>query len=140
MKSNKSGNKNRETVLSLDDTHFLVRTRYFPLVESKGESQTTMYNEFAKVLENRFHYSKLTSRSDINVERESSNLPIDKRLLEEPTYLLSRLEVLKNVDIFLGNNWVLEREDLLKVYPYHVHLQNYVNSFRSKYDKNRGRL
>jgi hypothetical protein len=99
-----------------------------------------MYNEFAKVLDSRFHYSKLTSRSDINAELKSSDLPDNNRLLQEPTYLLSRLEVLNNVDIFLGNNWVLEREDLLKVYPYHVHLQNYVNSFRAIYDQNRGRL
>ena len=140
MKANKPGNKNGESVLNLDDTNFLVRTRYFPIVEGKGEAQITMYNEFAKVLENQFHYSKLTSRSDITIERESSGLPDDKKLLEEPTYLLSRLEVLKNVDIFLGNSWVLEREDLLKVYPYHVHLKNYVNSFRAKYEKNRGRL
>ena len=43
-------------------------------------------------------------------------------------------------DIFLGNNWILEREDLLGVYPYHVHLQNYVDSFRAEYHESRGRL
>jgi hypothetical protein len=140
MQENASGDKNVESVLSFNDTNFVVRTRYFPIVEGKGESQITMYNEFAKVLDSRFHYSKLTSRSDINAELKSSDLPDNNRLLQEPTYLLSRLEVLNNVDIFLGNNWVLEREDLLKVYPYHVHLQNYVNSFRAIYDQNRGRL
>ena len=48
--------------------------------------------------------------------------------------------MLENVDIFLGNNWVLEREDLLGVYPYHIHLKNYVESFRAEYQESRGRL
>ena len=62
------------------------------------------------------------------------------RSLESPDYLLSRLETLENVDIFLGNNWVLERKDLLDVYPYHVHLRNYVDSFRDTYRDKHGRL
>jgi hypothetical protein len=138
VKAHDSGNV--ENNLKLKDTSFLVRTRYFPLVEGKGESQISMYREFSKLLENRFHYSQLTSRSDINIATESGAVSDNTGLLEEPTYLFSRLEMLDNVDIFLGNNWVLEREDLLGVYPYHVHLQNYVKSFRAEYRESRGRL
>ena len=58
------------------------------------------------------------------IAAESGGVSDNTGLLEEPSYLFSRLEMLDNVDIFLGNNWVLEREDLLAVYPYHVHLQN----------------
>ena len=91
-------------------------------------------------MEDRFHYSQLNSRSDINQKGEMGDLAVDKKQLEEPTFLFSRLEMLQNVDIFLGNNWILEREDLLGVYPYHVHLQNYVDSFRAEYHESRGRL
>jgi hypothetical protein len=140
MQENELDSGNIESNLRLKDTDFLVRTRYFPLVESKGESQISMYKEFSKLLENRFHYSQLTSRSDINFAGESGGVSNNPGLLEEPSYLFSRLEMLDNVDIFLGNNWVLEREDLLAVYPYHVHLQNYVESFRAEYRESRGRL
>jgi hypothetical protein len=114
--------------------------RYSPRVEGKGESQIAMYKDFSRLLEQRFHYSQLTSRSDIKLEGVTNNTSNDAGLLEEPTYLFSRLEMLKNVDIFLGNNWVMERDDLLGVYPYHVHLQNYVDSFRVEYQESRGRL
>jgi hypothetical protein len=33
-----------------------------------------------------------------------------------------------------------EREDLLDVYPWHVHLQNFVELFRARYRSERGRL
>jgi hypothetical protein len=140
MQENELDSGNIESNLRLKDTDFLVRTRYFPLVESKGESQISMYKEFSKLLENRFHYSQLTSRSDINFAGESGGVSNNPGILKEPSYLFSRLEMLDNVDIFLGNNWVLEREDLLAVYPYHVHLQNYVESFRAEYRESRGRL
>ena len=140
MQADGSDNRNQESNVKLNDTDFLVRTRYFPVIEGKGESQISMYREFSKVLENRFYYSQLTSRSGINIEAERGAMSGDTRLLEDPSYLFSRLEMLKNVDIFLGNNWVLERDDLLGVYPYHVHLQNYVKSFRAEYHESRGRL
>jgi hypothetical protein len=140
MQAGDSAHDNVESNVNLNGTNFLVRTRYFQLAESKGESQIAMYRDFSKLLEDRFHYSQLTSRSDINIAGVTGDAAEDVRLLEEPTYLFSRLEKLENVDIFLGNNWVLEREDLLDVYPYHLHLQNYVNSFRAEYQESRGRL
>lgn len=140
MQTDKKRKKSRRNKVKLDNTKFLVRTRYFPKIESEGDSQISMYKEFSKVLENRFHYSKLKSRSDINVELSLTQSQDDAELLQAPSYLFSRLEKLKNVDIFLGNKWVLERDGLLDVYPYHVHLQNYVKSFRSEYSESRGRL
>jgi hypothetical protein len=140
MLGNELSSKNAERNVHLKGTDFLVRTRYSPRVEGKGESQIAMYKDFSRLLEQRFHYSQLTSRSDIKLEGVTNNTSNDAGLLEEPTYLFSRLEMLKNVDIFLGNNWVMERDDLLGVYPYHVHLQNYVDSFRVEYQESRGRL
>lgn len=124
----------------LEKTNFSATTEYFQLKDSKGKNQIAMYDELSKLLERRFHYSRLSSRSDFNVEKTESDFINDAKFLEQPDYLLSRLEILKNVDIFLGNEWVLERDDLLKVYPYHVHLKNYVTSFRTRYTESHGRL
>ena len=140
MQASAPNQQSKERKLSLEDTDFTVRTRYFPVIENVGESQISMYNEFSKVLEDRFHYSQLTSRSDVEIEGVGSDASDKQKYLEEPSYLFSRLDILRNVDIFLGNSWVLEREDLLGVYPYHVHLQNYVNTFRAKYQERHGRL
>jgi len=140
MQATTPGQQNKISKFSLKDTDFTVTTRYFPLKENYGESQIAMYNEFAKLLENRFHYSQLSSRSDVKIEGVSTDAADNEKYLEEPSYLFARLDILKNVDIFLGNSWVLEREDLLDVYPYHVHLQNYVNTFRAKYQERHGRL
>lgn len=132
--------RSKRSKVELNGTDFLVRTRYFSEVEGDGNTQISMYREFSKILENRFHYSKLTSRSDIDIGIEVASGPGDKELLVDPSYLLTRLEKLKNVDIFLDNRWVLERDDLLDVYPYHVHLKNYIKSFRAEYGQSRGRL
>jgi hypothetical protein len=140
MQARTPGQQHKISNISLKDTEFTVMTRYFPVIENYGESQIAMYNEFSKVLEDRFHYSPLTSRSDVEIEGVSSAAAAKEKYLEEPSYLFSRLDILKNVDIFLGNSWVLERDDLLGVYPYHVHLQNYVNTFREKYQERHGRL
>ncbi len=138
MQAKKAGA--RRTTVKLDDTKFLVRTRYFPKIETEGGAQISMYNELSRLLESRFRYSKYASRSEINVDVELGYGYSDQTLLDEPSYLFTKLERLKNVDIFLGNEWIFERDDLLEVYPYHVHLKNYIKSFRDEYSKSHGRL
>jgi hypothetical protein len=140
MRATGSSQKSKVSRFTFDDTDFAVTTRYFPVLENNSESQLSMYNELSKLLDDRFHYSQLTSRSDVKIEGVTNEVPDVEKFLEEPAYLFTRLDILKNVDIFLGNNWVLERDDLLKVYPYHVHLQNYVDIFREKYEERHGRL
>jgi len=138
MQAKNSGHK--QSKVKLNDTNFVVRTRFFPKTKSEGGVEIAMYKEFSKLMEKRFHYSRLTSRSDINIGLGISGVASDQNSLEAPSYLFTRLEKLKNVDIFLGNKWIFERDDLLEVYPYHVHLKNYVKSFRREYSKSRGRL
>ena len=140
MQANRSNQPDENRKFNFKDTEYTVSTRYFQILENYGESQIAMYNELSKVLESRFHYSPLTSRSDVEMESMRSDSVEKEKYLAEPSYLFSRLDILKNVDIFLGNSWVLEREDLLDVYPYHVHLRNYVNTFRVKYQERHGRL
>ena len=47
---------------------------------------------------------------------------------------------LKNADLFLGNDWLQSREDLLEVYPYYHHLYHFVQLFRQKYRLQRTHL
>ncbi len=140
MQNEEPKSRTLEQSFKLKQTAFNLKTRYFPKLKGKGESQIAMYNDLAKLLEGSFHYSQFNSRSDIDLEDKQDGGGETAKKLADPNFLFSRLESLKNVDIFLGNDWILEREDLLGVYPYHVHLQNYVGSFRTAYRDNRGRL
>ena len=99
------GTGERQRSIKLDDTKFVVRTRYFPKEKSVGGGQIAMYKEFSKLMEKRFHYSKLTSRSDIDLGLGAGAVASVQDSFEAPSYLFTRLERLKNVDIFLGNQW-----------------------------------
>ena len=140
IQDEKSRSKVAKKTFSIEENKFTVKTKYFKKLAGKGETEVALYNELSRLLESNFHYSRLSSRSEISTKSSSDEVEENKQLLNKPLYLLSRLEILKNVDIFLGNDWVLDRDDLLEVYPYHVHLQNYVKSFRKIYMENHGRL
>lgn len=140
MQSDRLETSTSEQTMDWNGTRFSVNTRQFPVIQGEGAAQIAMYEQFAKLLDDRFRYSQFSSRSELDVEGSRAKLNEDVRGLESPDYLLSRLETLQNTDIFLGNNWVLERRDLLDVYPYHVHLRNYVDSFRNTYRDKHGRL
>ena len=53
---------------------------------------------------------------------------------------LAKLDFLASTDIFLGHDWVRTRADLLDVYPYHLHMKNFIEVFRRQYRLERGRL
>ena len=59
---------------------------------------------------------------------------------EKPTFFLTKLDLLRDADLFLGNDWLGKRPDLLAVYPYHLHLQNFIEIFRRQYKQHEGRL
>ena len=42
-------------------------------------------------------------------------------------------------NLFLGNEWLAKRPDLLAVYPYHLHLKTFIEIFRRQYKEHRGR-
>lgn len=151
MDKQDASTQRQEQNFDLNGNTFTVRSYEFTGPDELGESQIAMYKNFAKVMDAQFHYSQLSSRSDValrsteNSSEESPNgstkeVINQEKYLQNDQYLLARLEILNNIDIFLGNDWVLEREDLLEVYPFHVHLQNYVESFRVEYQQSSGRL
>jgi len=140
MQQSKFNKKVSENSFKFDGTRFNIKTRNFHPKQSNSESQVATYRELSQLLESDFRYSRLTSRSDISVKDAAAEASDNRRILNGPSFLFSRLDILNNVDIFLGNEWVLERDDLIDMYPYHIHLKNYVKSFRTTYKEHHGRL
>ncbi|WP_144394680.1 hypothetical protein [Pleionea sediminis] len=142
MRRDDGKSKTSQTTIELADTQFKVNTRFFPITDDGRDPQILMYKQFSSSMENKFRYTQYNSQSNIKLkDADSESTAItENEFLQQPSYRLTRLEVLKDADIFLGNEWILKRDDLLEVYPYHVHLKNYVEKFRVEYIKNHGRL
>jgi hypothetical protein len=94
------------------------------------------YEAVASLLTRGFHYGALLSEAALE-QGVGEGL--------EPTFSatdhrLSRLFGLEAVDLYLKPGWISKRGDLLEVYPYQLHLKNYVKVFRGQYRRERGRL
>lgn len=86
------------------------------------------------------HYSYSAFQSNQQIAAISEQEAYDLFVENNDHLMLSKLEVLRKTDIMLGNNWLHEHPDLLEVYPWHLHLYNFVSSFRREYHNSRGRL
>jgi hypothetical protein len=84
-----------------------------------------------------FGYGRLTSNQAVGAAPEEAALADTFR---QPAFWLTRLDLLRDADLFLGNDWLARRPDLLEVYPYHLHLQNFIEIFRRQYRQREGRL
>jgi hypothetical protein len=94
------------------------------------------YAHVARLLAPNFHYGALLSEAGIQLGSAD-----DVALaFAGKDFLLTRVQSLASLDIFLEPEWIAKREDLLEVYPYHLHLKNYVHLFRRHYLRERGRL
>ncbi|SMF77334.1 hypothetical protein [Pseudobacteriovorax antillogorgiicola] len=91
----------------------------------------------AKTLIPHFSYSTYLSNQEL---ASSSEEDFAARFEEVSPMLLTQLEYLRKADIMLGHDWLQEQPDLLEVYPWHLHLYNFVDSFRKEYRNSRGRL
>ena len=99
--------------------------------------QIQVFKRLARLLAPGFGYGKLQSQQSL-VEADAGRAAA--RRFARPTSLLTKLELLRETDIFLGHRWIDDRPDLLAVYPYHVHLTNFVEVFRRHYLHTRSRL
>ncbi len=95
------------------------------------------YQAIASLLAPGFHYGALLS--------EGALLPSGDEAGREQTFaggdfLMSHLYGLAGIDIFRDPTWIARHPDVLDVYPYYVHLKNYVRVFRQQYLRQRGRL
>ncbi len=84
-----------------------------------------------------FRYGRFMSR--VSITRRDEQMPVDE-LFSEESYRLSKLEYLRDLDLFLDVKGITARTDLYEVYPYHLHLKNFVEVFRQQYGLHRGRM
>ena len=73
---------------------------------------------------------------------DSSNSPTPTAKIEiaETDFILLALEPLVDVDPFLANSQLLDRSDLVSVFPIEQHLHAFIDAFRRVYLPQRGRL
>jgi hypothetical protein len=126
-----------ERTLALDGERLAVReVRMKPLV-GDGGSQIRLYKQLAALMAPGFGYGRLTSNQAVGAAPEEAALADAFR---QPAFYLTKLDLLHDADLFLGNDWLARRPDLLEVYPYHLHLQNFIEIFRRQYRQHEGRL
>jgi hypothetical protein len=122
---------------TLDGTTFHVRETRTRPIGGNDADQIRLYKHLAAVLVTGFSYGRLTSNQAFGVEPAEAAMADAFR---DKTFALAKLDLLVDADLFIGNDWLAERPDLLEVYPYHLHLQNFVEIFRRQYKLHRGRL
>jgi hypothetical protein len=126
-----------ERTAVLDGERFAVReVRTRPLV-GDGGSQIRLYKQLAALMAPGFGYGRLTSNQAIGATPEEAALA---EAFRQPAFGLTKLDLLRDADLFLGNDWLGRRPDLLEVYPFHLHLQNFIEIFRRQYAQHAGRL
>jgi len=99
--------------------------------------QVRLYDPVSKLLAPDFVYSQLLSKQAVVVDSEGA---VTEDMFDHEDYALTRLELLRNADIFLGNEWIQSRDDILAVYPWQHHLLGYIQNFRKTYQMHRGRM
>ena len=97
--------------------------------------QVRMYDPMSKLLAPDFVYSQLLSKQAVGADGS-----ITEDMFDHEDFALTRLELLHDSDIFLGNEWIHSRDDILAVYPWHHHLLGYIKGFRKTYLAHRGRM
>lgn len=126
-----------ERVAEIAGERLPVREVRLAPLDTSGASQVRLYKRAAELFAAGFGYGRLTSNQATGATPEGAALAASFR---DDQLLLTKLELLRDADLFLGNAWLIERPDLLEVYPHHLHLENFVEIFRRQYAKSRGRL
>ncbi len=121
-----------EQSVTLDGTPVAVRELRAPPVRLTGAGPLEVYAELAALLAPG-HYSGPAREASLSAP------PVPGDLSHE-TYLLTRLDRVRDADPFLGASWPLEQSDLMEVYPLRRHLVGFIDAFRRRYFAQRGRL
>ena len=102
-----------------------------------GAPYADRYAAVASLLVGGFHYGGLLSEGSAAGGAVEGDL---EPAFAGKDFLLSRLFGLASLDLYVGPGWLAHRPDLLEVYPYELHLRNFVRVFRRQYLRERGRL
>ncbi len=123
--------------VKLDSHGLWLKVLQHPKLEYKSGDSVQSFQLASKLGSLRFNYGPLLSRSTLSGDEESL---VTEDMVTQEDYRFTRVVFLEEVDVFLNPYWLLEREDILEVYPYYLHLTHFVNSFRNNYAQGRGRL
>jgi hypothetical protein len=126
-----------EHAITLDGEQFVVREAVTQPLTADGASQIRLYKQLAALLAPGFGYGRLTSNQAIGAAPEEA---VMAKQFEQPQFMLTKLDLLRDADLFLGNEWIAQKPSLLEVYPFHLHLKSFIEIFRRQYKLHRGRL
>lgn len=122
--------------VKLDGLEFAAEELTVPPSPAGATLYVDRYESVASLLTRGFHYGALLSEAALEQGAGEGLEPT----FSATDYRLSRLFGLEAVDLYLKPGWISKRGDLLEVYPYQLHLKNYVKVFRGQYRRERGRL
>jgi len=125
------------TVRLEDQTLAAIELRVPPTSMGGDSLHIDRYGYVASLLARGFHYGAVLSDAGIDVAAAGESV---SRSLVGNDFLLTRLYGLESVDVFVAPDVIAARADLLEVYPYYVHLRNYVHLFRLQYEREHARL
>lgn len=129
--------KLQKATVKIRNSQIEVRALFLPPERPEFSPAIAQFRHTARLMSPTFQYGELQSRSSLLVEPGQA---VNETLLNERDFRLTRLGFLRDADVFLGSAWLERRADLLSLYPYHLHLNHFVNRFRESYDQQRGRM
>ena len=112
----------------LFDNNYEAREVDIPAGAVEARTRLSYYRKFGQAMADNFKYAGPLTR------------PTPPTSGEGNTYLLTKLEFLKEADVFSGQDWILDQNNIFEIYPFYYHVERYIQSFRQTYRKQRTRL
>lgn len=122
---------------SLGPHRFVAEQLRVPSDGDASNAEVDRYGYLATLLVRGFHYGGLMSEASIDFGDGGG---ASAAAFADGPFRLATLDGLADLDMFLGNGWIMRTEHLRDLYPYHLHLKNYVEIFRRQYLLERGRM
>ena len=99
-------------------------------IEKMQKVPVDWFKQVAKLLIKDFNYAGYLSKQAI---RNRAQGDLSSQFSSYEKFMFSKTEILADTDIMLENNWLHERGDLLKIYPWYLHLHHFIGVFRKRY-------
>lgn len=129
-----------EHALALGGHDFTARELHVGELRGSERAQIELHKYLASLMAPGFGYGRLTSRASAASGTDDESAAQTAALLAQGDFRFAKLDFLRDADLFVGHDWLYDRPDVLEVYPYHVHMDNFINVFRKHYQRHRSRL